>query len=108
MSALPPKADISPWPVPPPPKFGRLARRNEVSQNFYEVQKWSRPIFAKSQRGRVLSRRLSYPSRSMARYEIPKKLPELVGSGDAFVPSDEATVEEWQRHKIRTSRSIRF
>ena len=35
----------------------------------------------------------------MARYEIPKQLPELVECGDAFVPSDEATVEEWQRHK---------
>jgi hypothetical protein len=35
----------------------------------------------------------------MARYEIPKLLPEFVECGDAFVPSDEATVEEWQRHK---------
>jgi hypothetical protein len=35
----------------------------------------------------------------MARYEIPKQLPELVECGGAFVPSDEATVEEWQRHK---------
>jgi hypothetical protein len=35
----------------------------------------------------------------MARYEIPKRLPEFVECGDAFVPSDEATVEEWQRHK---------
>ena len=35
----------------------------------------------------------------MARYEIPKQLPEIVECGDVFVPSDEATVEEWQRHK---------
>jgi hypothetical protein len=35
----------------------------------------------------------------MARYEIPKQLPEFVKCGDALVPSDKATVEEWQRHK---------
>ena len=36
----------------------------------------------------------------MARYEIPKELPQFVECGeDAPVPSDEATVEEWQRHK---------
>jgi len=36
----------------------------------------------------------------MARYEIPNELPEFVEcGGDAPVPSDEATVEEWQRHK---------
>ena len=35
----------------------------------------------------------------MARYEIPKELPEFVECGDAFVPSNEATLEEWQRHK---------
>jgi hypothetical protein len=35
----------------------------------------------------------------MARYEIPKQLPEFVECGGAFVPSDEATVGEWQRHK---------
>ena len=35
----------------------------------------------------------------MARYEIPKGLPEFVECGDAFVPSDEATLEEWRRHK---------
>lgn len=35
----------------------------------------------------------------MARYEIPKQLPEFVECGDVFVPSDEATVEQWQRHK---------
>ena len=35
----------------------------------------------------------------MARYEIPKQLPEFVECGDASVPSDEATLEEWQRHK---------
>jgi len=35
----------------------------------------------------------------MARYEIPKELPEFVECGDAFVPSDEATLEEWRRHK---------
>ena len=35
----------------------------------------------------------------MARYEIPNQLPEFVECGDVFVPSDEATVEEWQRHK---------
>jgi hypothetical protein len=45
------------------------------------------------------ARRLSYSSPRMARYEIPKQLPELVECGDAFVPSDEATLEEWQRHK---------
>ena len=44
-------------------------------------------------------RRLSSPSAIMARYEIPNQLPEFVECGDAFVPSDEATVEEWQRHK---------
>jgi hypothetical protein len=44
-------------------------------------------------------RRLSYLSPSMARYEIPKQLPEFVECGDVFVPSDEATVEQWQRHK---------
>jgi hypothetical protein len=43
--------------------------------------------------------RLSYPSPIMARYEIPKELPEFVECGDAFVPSNEATLEEWQRHK---------
>jgi hypothetical protein len=43
--------------------------------------------------------RLSYPSPSMARYEIPKELPEFVECGDAFIPSNEATLEEWQRHK---------
>jgi hypothetical protein len=43
--------------------------------------------------------RLSYPSPIMARYEIPKQLPEFVECGNAFVPSNEATVEEWQRHK---------
>ena len=48
---------------------------------------------------RHLFRRLSYSSPSMARYEIPNQLPEFVECGDAFVPSDEATVEEWQRHK---------
>jgi hypothetical protein len=35
----------------------------------------------------------------MARYEIPKQLPEFVECGNAFVPSNEATLEEWQRHK---------
>jgi hypothetical protein len=35
----------------------------------------------------------------MARYEIPKQLPEFVECGDAFVPSNEATVEQWRRHK---------
>jgi hypothetical protein len=35
----------------------------------------------------------------MARYEIPNRLPEFVECGDAFVPSNEATLEEWQRHK---------
>jgi hypothetical protein len=35
----------------------------------------------------------------MARYEIPKLLPEFVESGDASVAPDEATIEEWQRHK---------
>jgi hypothetical protein len=35
----------------------------------------------------------------MARYEIPKQLPDFVECGDAFVRSDEATVGEWQRHK---------
>jgi len=43
--------------------------------------------------------RLSYPSPTMARYEIPTKLPEFVECGDAFIPSNEATLEEWQRHK---------
>jgi hypothetical protein len=43
--------------------------------------------------------RLSYPSPGMARYEIPKQLPEFVECGNAFVPSNEATLEEWQRHK---------
>ena len=43
--------------------------------------------------------RLSYPSSRMARYEIPNQLPEFVECGDAFIPSDEATLEEWQRHK---------
>jgi hypothetical protein len=42
---------------------------------------------------------LSYPSLSMARYEIPEQLPEFVECGDAFIPSNEATLEEWQRHK---------
>ena len=46
-----------------------------------------------------LFRRLSYPSPSMARYEIPKQLPEFVECGDVFIPSDEATVEQWQHHK---------
>jgi hypothetical protein len=35
----------------------------------------------------------------MARYEIPEQLPEFVECGDAFIPSNEATLEEWQRHK---------
>src|SRR5262249_35164388 len=35
----------------------------------------------------------------MARYEIPERLPEFVECGDAFVPANEATLEEWQRHK---------
>lgn len=35
----------------------------------------------------------------MARCDIPKELPEFVECGGAFVPSDEATLEEWQRHK---------
>jgi hypothetical protein len=35
----------------------------------------------------------------MARYEIPKLLPKFVECGDASVPSDEFTIEEWQRHK---------
>jgi hypothetical protein len=35
----------------------------------------------------------------MAQYEIPRQLPEFVECGDAFVPSDEATVGEWLRHK---------
>lgn len=35
----------------------------------------------------------------MARYEIPSQLPEFVECGDAFVPSAEATVGEWLRHK---------
>ena len=35
----------------------------------------------------------------MARYEIPELLPEFVECGDAFIPSNEATLEEWQRHK---------
>ena len=35
----------------------------------------------------------------MTRYEIPKQLPEFVECGDAFIPSNEATLEEWQRHK---------
>jgi hypothetical protein len=35
----------------------------------------------------------------MVRYEIPNQLPELVECGDAFIPSNEATLEEWQRHK---------
>jgi len=43
--------------------------------------------------------RLSYPSPTMARYEIPNQLPEFVECGDAFIPSNEATLEEWQRHK---------
>ena len=43
--------------------------------------------------------RLSYPSSTMARYEIPEQLPEFVECADAFIPSNEATVEEWQRHK---------
>jgi hypothetical protein len=47
----------------------------------------------------VVFRRLSYPSPSMARYEIPKQLPEFVECGDVFVPSDQATVEQWQHHK---------
>jgi hypothetical protein len=33
------------------------------------------------------------------RYEIPKQLPEFVECGDAFIPLNEATVGEWQRHK---------
>ena len=36
---------------------------------------------------------------TMARYEIPEQLPEFVECGDAFIPSNEATLEEWQRHK---------
>ena len=47
----------------------------------------------------MLGRRLSYPSPRMARYEIPEKLPEFVECGGAFIPSNEATLEEWQRHK---------
>jgi hypothetical protein len=43
--------------------------------------------------------RLSYPSLNMARYEIPNQLPEFVECGGVFVPSSEATLEEWQRHK---------
>jgi hypothetical protein len=43
--------------------------------------------------------RLSYSSPRMARYEIPNQLPEFVECGDAFIPSNEATLEEWQRHK---------
>jgi hypothetical protein len=35
----------------------------------------------------------------MARYEIPNQLPEFVECGGAFVSSNEATLEEWQRHK---------
>jgi hypothetical protein len=35
----------------------------------------------------------------MARYDIPEQLPDFVECGEAFVPSDEATVGEWQRHK---------
>jgi hypothetical protein len=35
----------------------------------------------------------------VARYEIPNQLPEFVECGDAFIPSNEATLEEWQRHK---------
>ena len=50
----------------------------------------------KSSEARV---RLSYPSPSMARYEIPNQLPEFVECGDALIPSNEATLEEWQRHK---------
>jgi hypothetical protein len=48
---------------------------------------------------KLSARRLSYPSPTMARYEIPKQLPEFVECGDAFIPSNEATLEEWQRHK---------
>jgi hypothetical protein len=54
----------------------------------------SRLRFPKASAGR-----LSYPSPSMARYEIPEQLPEFVECGDAFIPSNEATLEEWQRHK---------
>jgi len=56
----------------------------------------SRKIFSGSKSS---AWRLSYPSPSMARYEIPKQLPEFVECGDVFVPSNEATLEEWQRHK---------
>ena len=35
----------------------------------------------------------------MARYEIRNQLPEFVECGDALIPSNEATLEEWQRHK---------
>ena len=56
----------------------------------------SRKIFSGS---KFSAWRLSYPSPSMARYEIPKQIPEFVDCGDVFVPSNEATLEEWQRHK---------
>ncbi len=35
----------------------------------------------------------------MARYDIPKQLSEFVEYGDVFVPSEDATVGEWLRHK---------
>jgi hypothetical protein len=69
-----------------PPPHGRLKPRGSRDASRLRFPKAS-------------ARRLSYPSPTMARYEIPKQLPEFVECGDAFVPSNEATVEEWQRHK---------
>jgi hypothetical protein len=69
-----------------PPPHGRLKPRGSRDASRLRFPKAS-------------ARRLSYPSATMARYEIPKQLPEFVECGDAFVPSNEATVEEWQRHK---------
>jgi hypothetical protein len=58
----------------------------------------SKSFGAESEAVFISATQLSFTEHGSIR-EIPKQLPEFVECGDAFIPSNEATLEEWQRHK---------